>query len=211
MGKVFGQIRFNPSAPLGVKSASIRLAFMKVSLYRTVWAFRGDVGVVQLLLLMSIKLLSNIIFKEISKTLQKDSLEKQDKQRTFAPRGRNLPFDLHVRSARHLSLRLHVSSEATTFASLFAQSQKKKKNHWPLCQSWSRISSISVLTNKQGAYLCTYSTQRENQQAWKHQVREKKNSHWLHMLLNASASRSCCSQAAAHFALRSWWSVWIVK
>lgn len=67
-----------------------------------------------------------------------------------------------------------------------------RKNHWAARQSWSRISSISVRTNKLGAYLCTYSAQGENQRAWKHQVREKKNSHWLHMLLNASASRSRC-------------------
>lgn len=34
-------------------------------------------------------------------------------------------------------------------------------------------------------------------ESWKHQVREKKNSHWLHMFLNATPSRSCCSQPAA--------------
>lgn len=51
-----------------------------------------------------------------------------------------------------------------------AQSKTKKKiaRH-----CWSKISSISVLTNTLDAYLCTYSTQWENQQAWKHQVREK--------------------------------------
>lgn len=68
--------------------------FMKVSLSGAVRAFRGDVGVVTLLLVVFIKLLSNIIFKEIFKTLYTSSSEKQDKWRTFAPQGKNSPFDL---------------------------------------------------------------------------------------------------------------------
>lgn len=109
---------------------------------------------------------------------------------------------ISVKGDKHLSVCLCACSETIMFASLFAHThkkRKKKKNHWAARQGWSTISSILVCTNKLEAYLCTYSTQGENQRAWKHQVREKKNSHWLHMLCNVSASRSCCSQPAARF------------
>lgn len=46
---------------------------------------------------------------------------------------------------------------------------------------------------------CALTPLGESQRAWKHQVREKKNSHWLRMLLNAAASRSRCPQLVALF------------
>lgn len=92
------------------------------------------------------------------------------------------------------------SSLFFTVKSAFKKNTQKKEHSSAARPSRSRISSISVGPDMLEAYLCTYFTRGGgdgNRPAWKHQVREKKNSHWLQTFLNVAASRSRCPRLVA--------------